>query len=252
MFPIPDLMKARKVLCVQPHPDDNEWAAGGTIALLAGSGAEVVYVTVTDGRWGTTDPTLDPDRLVELRREEQVRAADLLGVSEIAWLDFPDGRTPPGSDPALVGPLVRLIRAYRPDGVLAPDPWMLYEAHPDHVNTGLAAATAVLFAGLPAAYREPELEAHSPELIAFYNTARPNTYVGIDGVWETKMAALAAHRSQFEVTWDMVRHYQKIQAEEAAARARDRGKAGADVALVEGFKVLAPLYLHCNWDAENW
>ena len=32
---IPDLRQARRLLCVQPHYDDNDIGAGGTIAALA-------------------------------------------------------------------------------------------------------------------------------------------------------------------------------------------------------------------------
>ncbi|MCC6956023.1 MAG: PIG-L family deacetylase, partial [Anaerolineales bacterium] len=52
LLPIPDLFSARRVLCVQPHYDDNDIAAGGTIARLKSAGAEVVYLTVTDDLMG--------------------------------------------------------------------------------------------------------------------------------------------------------------------------------------------------------
>jgi LmbE family N-acetylglucosaminyl deacetylase len=252
-MPPPVLLKARRVLSIQPHPDDTEWSAGGTVARLTAAGAEVFYVTVTDGSWGTVDPAVEPAELAALRREEQAEAARLLGVNEIAWLDFPDGNVPPGAGSELRDPLVKLIRSYRPDAVLAPDPWMPYEAHPDHYNTGLAAAAAMIFAGLAPAHREEGLEPHSPEMVAFYNTSRPNTYVPVDETWEDKIRAIEAHTSQFSgPIWDMVKFYMKIQAEELASRARSLGKAGEEVLLAEGFKVLAPLHLHCNWDAENW
>jgi len=245
-------MKAQKVLCIQPHPDDTEWGAGGTVALLSRAGAEVVYVTVTDGSWGTMDPDLDRERLVETRRQEQVTAAGILGVEELVWLDFPDGHVPRGSGPVLTKHLVRLIRAYRPDCVLTPDPWLPYEAHPDHRNTGLAAAAAMLFSGLAPAHREDGLELHTPEMIAFYNTARPNTWVDIGATWADKEAALEAHESQFgNPVGQMQKAFVRIQAEELAARGRAAGVLGDDVSLAEAFKVLGCLHLHCNWEAIN-
>lgn len=253
LFPVPSLMKARNVLVVQPHPDDAEWGAGATIAALTSSGAEVNYVTVTDGGWGSVDPEVDPSELARRRREEQAEAARVLGVSEMAWLDFPDGNVPTGADPALRSPLVRLIRSYKPDAVMGPDPWLPYEAHPDHYGTGLAVAAAVVLAGLEPPYRLPGLNAHSPAMLAMYNTSRPNTYVGVDAFWEKKLSAIAAHSSQFQgPVWEMGRLYLRAQAEELAARARALGKAGPGVTLVESFKVLTPLHLHCNTGAEEW
>ena len=37
----PDIMQARRVLCVQPHPDDNEIGMGGIVAALAAAGCEI-------------------------------------------------------------------------------------------------------------------------------------------------------------------------------------------------------------------
>lgn len=245
-------MQARRVLVIQPHPDDAEWSVGGSIACLADAGATVVYVTVTDGGWGTTDPEGDPAALAATRRREQAAAAGILGVSELAWLDYPDGQAPDGGGPELRGHLVRLIRNYQPDCVMAPDAWLPYEAHPDHYHTGLAAAGAVLFAGLGPPHRDPDLAPHSPAMIAFYTTARPNTWVAIDSVWERKAAAVAAHGSQFSgPVGDLQKALLRMQAEELAARGREAGHLGADCLVAESLKVLSPLHLHCNWEAER-
>ena len=48
VLPKPDLLSARKLLAIQPHYDDNDISAGGTIAALVERGAEVFYLTVTD------------------------------------------------------------------------------------------------------------------------------------------------------------------------------------------------------------
>ena len=45
---IPDIFSAKRVLAIQPHYDDNDISAGGTLARLAESGAELIYLTVTD------------------------------------------------------------------------------------------------------------------------------------------------------------------------------------------------------------
>ena len=53
--PVPDLFSATRVLAIQPHYDDNDIAAGGTIAALIDAGIEVVYCTVTDDLVGVVD-----------------------------------------------------------------------------------------------------------------------------------------------------------------------------------------------------
>ena len=55
---VPDVSTARRPLCVQPHYDDNDLGAGGTIASLAARGAEVAYLTATDDLVGVKDASL--------------------------------------------------------------------------------------------------------------------------------------------------------------------------------------------------
>jgi hypothetical protein len=93
-LPIPDLLKCKSLLCIQPHPDDNEVGAGATIAKLARSGCKVTYLTVTDGSKGTDDPGMSTSELAKIRRRETEDAAGLLGVSSLRFLDFEDGSYP--------------------------------------------------------------------------------------------------------------------------------------------------------------
>lgn len=110
LIPIPELMGARRILCVQPHYDDNDIAAGGTIAALSSAGAEVFYLTVTDDLVGVIDPQLS---------------------DETATAELRNG-------------IIRHIRMLRPDWVMTTDPWLPNEAHRDHLVTGRAVAEACL------------------------------------------------------------------------------------------------------------
>ena len=78
------------VLVVTPHPDDAEGGAGGSIVRWAREGREVILVVCTKGDKGTSDRDLKPSKLVKIREAEQRRAADILGVSELLFLGFPD------------------------------------------------------------------------------------------------------------------------------------------------------------------
>ncbi|BAS26103.1 LmbE family protein [Limnochorda pilosa] len=256
MLPVPDLLKARRILCVQPHPDDVEVGAGGTIARLTSSGATVAYVTVTDGGLGSLNPR-DPRREVALRRRrEQEEAARILGVSELRWLDFPDGGA--YSEDEVRGRLLAEIARFQPETVLTVDPWLPYEAHPDHRKTGFAAVGAALlstFPGAAAARSGAEGPAKEPAPVAQGNpaaqavtsvalciTASPNTFIDVTTTWERKMEAIRAHASQFpEVSWPFFESY-------FSAKAAEYGRQ-VEAERAEAFKVLAPVHLHVNPDA---
>ncbi len=185
------------VLCVQPHPDDCEFGAGGTIALLAKNGRDVYYVTVTDGRMGTLNPNIYPEELARIRRREQEEAARLLGVRGVIWFDFMDTNVPVID---LRNKLITEIRRLKPSIVIAPDPYTRYEAHGDHINTGRAVLEALILSGLPHVNDvdiRNGLEPYSARLVMLYYTSSPNKYIDIGDVIDVKINALAKHESQF-------------------------------------------------------
>ncbi len=90
ILPIPDLFSAKRVLCIQPHYDDNDIGAGGTLARLAQKGAELFYVTVTDDLMGVVDLSLSPEAAAEALKRDQFAAGRVIGVREHYWLGYPD------------------------------------------------------------------------------------------------------------------------------------------------------------------
>ena len=231
---LPALEAAKRVLCVQPHPDDNEIGMGGTVAHLVELGCSVDYLTVTDGRLGTEDPHLAPEELVATRREETRAAARMLGVEECLFLDLHDGSL---SDvPGLAGSIAEVVRAGGYDTLFCPDPWSPYEAHLDHVAVGRAVAQAAINASL-AAYPEGTRTAPAAvRAVGFYFTANPNTVVDVTDKQDRKLKAMACHRSQLGP--------ELMQMYGAYFVLRGRTLTGSD-RIGEGFKVLAPLHLHC-------
>ena len=233
---LPDFDEVKSVLCVQPHPDDADVAIGATIAKLTDSGVRVTYLTVTDGSLGTKDRDMTRERLRNIRRKEQEEAAKVLGVHELIWLDHLDGGDYTVED--VRREIMSYIRKLKPDLVLTVDPFMPYEAHPDHRKCGLAASEAVLL------YRFPLIEGVEVEGldfqvqgIAYFFTASPNLFYCVDGYMERKFEAIAKHESQFdEVALKMLRWYFE-------RKARISGKRiGCEFA--EPFKVLNSGMLH--------
>lgn len=250
MLPLPELLTMRRILCIQPHPDDMEVAAGGTIARLVQAGALVAYVTVTDGGLGSVNPRDDRETIRLRRRREQEAAAQILGVQELRWLDFPDGG--PYTEDEVRVKLLAEIRRFRPEAVITVDPWLPYEGHPDHRKTGMAAVAAALLAAFPRAGEEAqatEAGAATPgerpagvRAVILAATAYPNAFVDVTATWETKMQAIRAHASQFpDASWPFYEGYFR-------AKAAQYGK-GIGAERAEAFKVLTPTHLHMNPDA---
>lgn len=192
-------------LIVMAHPDDPEFAAGGTIARWTDAGARTTYVIISDGAKGTADTGMTPDRLAALRESEQRAAAEILGVREIVFLGLPDGEIAP--DLALRHALARQIRRFRPDTVVTHDPATFYTDtyinHPDHRAVGQAALDAVFPTArdplnAPHLLRDEGLAPHQVGFVYLTGTRTPDTWIDIAPTFARKLEAVRAHRSQIQ------------------------------------------------------
>jgi LmbE family N-acetylglucosaminyl deacetylase len=192
-----------RVLVIFSHPDDAEFGAAATIAHLTAAGARVDYVVTTDGGKGTDDPAVTSAQLTAMREAEQRAAADLLGVSEIVHLGYPDGYLTPSLD--LRRDIVRQIRRFRPDLVIAQNPVRRQDGnpfvgHPDHLATGEATLAAVY----PAArdrlnfpeLLEEGLEPWKVRQVLVTGVEHPNLFLDVSATFELGLQAIFAHVSQ--------------------------------------------------------
>ncbi|MFJ4026489.1 PIG-L deacetylase family protein [Paenarthrobacter sp. NPDC089989] len=195
--------RVERVLCFTAHPDDIDFGAAGTIAAWTAAGVQVSYCIMTDGDAGGFDP-VDRERIIELRAEEQQRAAALVGVHDIHYLHERDGYLEPTHK--VVKQVVKLIREIRPDIVLTMHPernWdRIQKSHPDHLAAGEAVTRAVYPAvENPFAYpelAEAGLEAFKLPWLWFISSpeALENHAVDITEHVDAKLDAIRIHASQ--------------------------------------------------------
>ena len=243
ILPIPDLFSAKRILCIQPHYDDNDIAAAGVLTQLAKNGAELFYLTATDDLMGVVDVSLSDEEAANALKRDQSAAGKIVGVKEQYWLGYPDAGEYNYFD--LRRDFLKYIRMLKPDFVFAPDAWLTYEGHHDHIQTGLAAAEAVMFAGLTKiASSDPTIDAayepHSIDGIALYYTREPNTIVDITPTWEEKIAAVRCYEAQF----DPAGMEQLVTALDAKSQQVAQGKS---FTRGEPLKVLHTSALHCGF-----
>lgn len=193
-------------MTILAHPDDAEFGCGGTLATWARAGTEITMVIVTDGSKGNDDRSITSAQLVVMRKEEQARAAKVLGVTRVVHLDYEDGVLQPTIP--LRRDIARAIRQYKPEVIITGDPESrfggdFYINHPDH----RAAAEAALYGIFPAADNfnfYPELlaeglEPHKIKELWIEEWGGGTTFVDVSDAIETKIAALAEHKSQFDI-----------------------------------------------------
>ncbi len=185
-----------RVLCVVAHPDDLEYGTSAAVARWRSDGIDVAYLLVTKGEAGID--TMPPDRTAQVRQREQIEAGRIVGVTDVRFLDQPDGIVEYSL--ALRRDIAMSIRRWRPDAVVVTTwdieaEWGLNQA--DHRAAGLAALDAVRDAGnrwvFPELVREG-LEPWSPRWLLISGHTRPTHGVDVTGEpLERGIASLEAH-----------------------------------------------------------
>ncbi|CAN0509017.1 unnamed protein product, partial [Phaeothamnion confervicola] len=134
-----------RALVVTAHPDDVDFGSAGTVSALTEAGVHVTYCIVTNGDAGGSDRSVSRSDMAALRQAEQTAAAKEVGVDDIHFLGFADGRVE--ANLALRAAISRVIRIVQPQLVITQSPVRnldrIYASHPDHLAAGEAALCAV-------------------------------------------------------------------------------------------------------------
>lgn len=229
----PKLDEIKSALFIQPHPDDNEIGAGGTMAYLTHKGIPVYGLTVTEGRGGSQ--TIEPEELGKIRKIEAQNAMDVLGVVNLGCLGYHDSR--PIIHETLVHEIVNVIREVKPNAIFTVDPQLPDEMHPVHIQVGRAVQEAFMRSGqiyYPFEDNCKHPDAYSPQIIGFYFTADDNTVLDISTYFELKCEAILKHKTQVDQeTLNSFKVFFGLLAE------------GTDYDYVERLKLLSSVHTHC-------
>jgi LmbE family N-acetylglucosaminyl deacetylase len=188
-----------RALAVYAHPDDPDISCGGTLARWAQSGSEVHVVICADGDKGSSDPGARPAEVIRRRAGEARQAAGLLKVAGVHLLGRADGEFE--NDLALRRELVRLMRTFKPDVLVCPDPTAVFFGahhynHRDHRTVGWAALDAAAPASGSSLYFPEAGLAHPIGVALLSGSLEPNVFVDIGSSIDQKLAAVACHESQ--------------------------------------------------------
>jgi LmbE family N-acetylglucosaminyl deacetylase len=127
LVPLPKILaldQAKRVIVFAPHPDDEILGCGGTLALLTQRGCAVKVIVITDGSGAGW---LAPGA-VELRRQETITALGVVGITDIEFMNEPDGSF--RSSNVFEQKITHLLHQFKPDWIFAPS---VLDYHRDHV-----------------------------------------------------------------------------------------------------------------------
>jgi LmbE family N-acetylglucosaminyl deacetylase len=201
-----------RLMCITAHPDDEAGNFGGTLRLYHDRGIETCVVCLTPGQAASHRGGAAGDQeLAELRRKEFAAACEILKISRVAVLDYPDGQLHRQDLYKVVCDLTLHIRLFRPHVLLTFGPDGSVTGHTDHSMTSIFATLAFHWAGRSNRFPDQiagEVTAHRTQKL-YYGTANftlpdrqpvalsPATaIIEIGDYLETKIAAFKAHTTQ--------------------------------------------------------
>jgi len=199
--------RGKTVMVFTPHPDDDLFGCGGTLALLAKNGNRIIIVIYTNDNKGSFDLEMTSERLARIRKAEEEAAMEVLGVpkANIHWMGYDDGELEYAEPKALCGQAAKLIRQHRPDVVFSIDPGEWYERwhKSDHRMAAFNTADAIRAAEFHLYYPEHLLvdglkPFKVPLMLFYYAASEANYWVDISEVVDQKVKAVTRHVSQFE------------------------------------------------------
>ena len=123
-------IKPKRMLAILAHPDDESFAAGGTLAKYAHQGVQVTLLCATRGEAGILGVT--PEEAGAIREAELGKAAEHLGI-EVYFLGFQDGELAQTKPETLLKTIAGWIDRVQPQVILTFGPDGV-SGHPDHVT----------------------------------------------------------------------------------------------------------------------
>jgi LmbE family N-acetylglucosaminyl deacetylase len=181
------------LVCLHAHPDDESISTGGSIARAKAEGHRVVLVVATNGDHGEVpDDLAAGESLVDRRRAETMRSADVLGIDRVVWLGYADsGMTGWEQNehpdafmkvPVSVAAeqLAAVLQQERAD-VLTTYDWHGNYGHPDHIQVHRVGNMAALLAGTPRVF---EATMNRDAMVRFFEQARAAGAMPPDDDWD--------------------------------------------------------------------
>lgn len=200
------MREMKPVVGIFAHPDDEVFGPGGTLATFAKEGRDLYIICVTNGDAGQ-NVSKKTHSLKDIRQEEILESAKVLGIKKVYFLDFKDGDLSNNLYHAIAEKLKDLLKAIKPEIILTLEPRGA-SGHIDHIVVSLI--STYIFNKMPfikelwyfcytQEIRKVILKYLGDYFVYFplgYKKNEISKTVDVSPVWEQKIAAMKKHESQ--------------------------------------------------------
>lgn len=205
----------RKILAVFAHPDDEAFGPGGTLGKYGNEGAEIHLLCATrgeSGEWHEESRTSNQEargekkELHNIREDELLESAKVLGIGKVEFLDFIDGELRNNIYHKLSDRIADKIARFRPDVILTNER-LGVSGHLDHIAVSLTTTHAHLrtkiakklyYFCIPKKYRDPDLDSYFIYFPEGYDQKEITTRIDYSEYYGIKKKAMHQHKSQMK------------------------------------------------------
>lgn len=192
-------MANKTVLAIGAHPDDIEFGCPVTVRKYVEQGYDAYYLIATNGENGFKKKSMTRLERIAVRKKEQQKAAALVGVKKVFFLDYKDGFLEYTDE--LRKKLTKIIKELRPEIILSFDPANLEFDninlnHRDHRTIARAVFDAVFAAKNDHIYPDKNGK-HMVKQMLFFGTHKPDYFVDITDLLQFKLDIFRCFDSQF-------------------------------------------------------
>lgn len=206
------MKKEQHILLILPHPDDESFGAGGTIAAHIENGSPITYACLTLGEMGRNmgnPPFANRESLASIRKKELLAATNILGIQDVRLMGFRDKTIEFEDETKIVRMISNLISEVQPSLIITFYPG--YGVHPDHDACGAFVVKAV--EKLPPE-QQPKIHgiafSHDCEKVL----GEADVVHDIRPYAKKKIAAIKAHRSQTALMFEDMETSENIKTNE--------------------------------------
>ena len=121
------------VIAIFAHPDDEAFGPGGTLATFAKTD-DVYIITVTGGEAGKNSLSKSNQTLSNIRKQELLNSAKILGVKKVFFLGFKDGTLSNNLYHKIAAKIEKKLTRLKPNIVITFEPGGV-SGHLDHIAT---------------------------------------------------------------------------------------------------------------------
>lgn len=190
-----------RILAIFPHPDDETFSCGGTLAHFASQGVAITLVCATKGEAGKRrgqPPFVEKEELPFVRENELYQASKILGIQDVRFLNLPDKKVKDYEPEPLTRRIVEIIKEIQPDVIITFGPHGEFNYHPDHRALSRCVVQAFHINSKVKKLYFPVLSREYLNPASVQARQEQMTKIDISHTWHLKIQALQAHLTQFQ------------------------------------------------------